>query len=589
MKKLFFNLSLIITGLMMTGCSEEIFVEDGHSGYNHILKIDVRDGRTAETRTTYDGLRASFEEGDVIGVYAVDENNILQATNIPFTLTSGEWIGGEEVIYNDQWSYYAYGPYVAEPYSTDFTQTGIDNQFALFINDDDDKFHKTDQSTLDNFKASDLIMAKGTESQEYNTILFTMRHKKALACLTIKEEIVPFVSFNGNKPYQTNNKGYYCMKANTPTDIGEYSLTAEEGKVVKCAIDNTDNSYLTFQAIEDGEFSVSNPQGTFYYSKNGGSWTSGTSVSVAAGDMVRWKNNATPKTSSPYGIGSFVATGQYEVGGNPLSLIYGDDFADVTDISDKSFAFSKLFYNNYSLKSAKYLSLPATTLASDCYYEMFNRCTGLTAAPELPATTLAVECYHRMFYGCTGLTTAPELPATTLADYCYYNMFNECTSLATAPELPATTLANYCYYNMFNRCTGLTAAPELPATTLASDCYRNMFEGCSGLTTAPELPATTLANNCYSYMFYGCTGLTTAPDLPATTLANNCYSYMFYGCTSLNYIKAMFTTTPSTSYTSNWVNGVASSGTFVKNSDAEWNVTGTYGIPSGWTVETASK
>ena len=50
----------------------------------------------------------------------------------------------------------------------------------------------------------------------------------------------------------------------------------------------------------------------------------------------------------------------------------------------------------------------------------------------------------------------------------------------------------------------------------------------------------------------------------------------------------MFTTTPSSTYTQNWVSGVASTGTFVKNSAATWDVTGTSGIPSGWTVETAS-
>ena len=50
----------------------------------------------------------------------------------------------------------------------------------------------------------------------------------------------------------------------------------------------------------------------------------------------------------------------------------------------------------------------------------------------------------------------------------------------------------------------------------------------------------------------------------------------------------MFTTTPSSDYTSDWVNRVASSGTFVKNSAATWNVTGKNGVPSGWTVQTAS-
>ena len=89
-------------------------------------------------------------------------------------------------------------------------------------------------------------------------------------------------------------------------------------------------------------------------------------------------------------------------------------------------------------------------------------------------------------------------------------------------------------------------------------------------------------------MFYGCTALITAPQLPATTLENNCYNAMFNGCSKLNYIKAMFTTTPSNTYTQNWVNGVASTGTFVKNSTATWNVTGVNGIPTNWTVETAA-
>jgi hypothetical protein len=72
-------------------------------------------------------------------------------------------------------------------------------------------------------------------------------------------------------------------------------------------------------------------------------------------------------------------------------------------------------------------------------------------------------------------------------------------------------------------------------------------------------------------------------------LADNCYQYMFDGCTSLNYIKAMFTTTPSDDYTMFWVDGVAATGTFVKNAAAEWDVSGSHGIPNGWTVETASE
>lgn len=150
---------------------------------------------------------------------------------------------------------------------------------------------------------------------------------------------------------------------------------------------------------------------------------------------------------------------------------------------------------------------------------------------------------------------------------------------------------DYAFCQLFQNNVKLINAKDLilPATTLANNCYSYMFNGCTSLTTAPDLPATTLATYCYGYMFQNCTSLMTAPTLPAATLANYCYSNMFNGCTSLNYIKAMFTTTPSATYTNNWVNGVAATGTFVKNSSASWNVTSVNGVPSGWTVQTASE
>ena len=147
--------------------------------------------------------------------------------------------------------------------------------------------------------------------------------------------------------------------------------------------------------------------------------------------------------------------------------------------------------------------------------------------------TMATYCYYYMFQGCTSLTQTPTLPATTLAESCYSGMFQDCTSLTQAPTLPATTLAESCYRFMFYSCTSLTQAPTLPATTLASRCYQGMFQDCTSLTRAPVLPATTLTTYCYSSIFYGCTRLTQAPALPATELKDNCYDSMFYGCTSL--------------------------------------------------------
>ena len=347
--------------------------------------------------------------------------------------------------------------------------------------------------------------------------------------------------------------------------------------------------YLTFVAKGSGTFTFTpkNSNVISYSTDNGGTWAEGNSVEVSNGDKVLWKGTMTP--SSFNGIGTFSATSNFDVQGNAMSLLFGDNFKGQTSLTGKNYAFYSLFNGNTKVINAKNLSLPATILANYCYNNMFYGCKSLTTAPELPATTLANYCYYYMFNGCTSLTAAPALPATTLTSYCYQYMFQYCTNLTTVPELPATTLAQYCYDSMFYYCTSLTTAPELPATTLAQSCYEKMFYGCTGLTTAPELPATMLANYCYYYMFDGCTSLTTAPALPATTLTSYCYYGMFQGCTSLNYIKAMFTTTPSSTYTGYWVNGVASSGTFVKNAAAQWDVSGVNGVPTGWTVQTASE
>ena len=195
-----------------------------------------------------------------------------------------------------------------------------------------------------------------------------------------------------------------------------------------------------------------------------------------------------------------------------------------------------------------------------------------------------IEAWHNVM---SMLRTNDFATYNTVVSHAFRNLFRECTSLTKAPALPATTLAYACCSYMFYGCTLLTEAPELPATTLAQYCYCDMFELCTSLTKAPELPATTLANDCYIGMFSGCTSLTKAPELPATTLASDCYGYMFEGCSNLNEVRCQMPSTYSSSsigsnYAKNWLEGVASTGTFYTNADAKWP-SGASGIPTGWT------
>ena len=314
--------------------------------------------------------------------------------------------------------------------------------------------------------------------------------------------------------------------------------------------------YVTFTAensqtcrffISNGFASALGENEYFEYSVGDGEWVNfrTTVESIPFGGnlgslRLRGKSSkGTASSSSKYSKIEFTTENSpVDCTGDIRTLIDYENYADVSTANAK---FCSLFYLNTQLRTAP--SLPATTLASYCYRQMFSGCSSLTQAPALPATTLASYCYLQMFSGCSSLTQAPALAATTLADNCYQEMFSGCTSLTQAPVLPATILEEYCYFGMFSGCSSLTQAPALPATTLADHCYLQMFRGCSALTQAPVLPATTLARSCYEGMFGGCTQLTQAPSLPAKTLKDNCYSGMFSGCTQLTQAPELPATT----------------------------------------------
>ena len=149
-----------------------------------------------------------------------------------------------------------------------------------------------------------------------------------------------------------------------------------------------------------------------------------------------------------------------------------------------------------------------------------------------------------------------------------------------------TVMNSYQFSSLFKGSEKIVNANRLvlPANNAINSCYQGMFEGCTSLVTAPALPATSVGSYGYAGMFKGCTSLTTSPVLPAKHISSGCYQYMFDGCTSLNYIKAMFLDIGQMSPTLCWLRGVSSTGTFVKNSNATWDKTGSDGVPNGWTV-----
>lgn len=142
---------------------------------------------------------------------------------------------------------------------------------------------------------------------------------------------------------------------------------------------------------------------------------------------------------------------------------------------------------------------------------------------------------------------------------------------------------NYCFYYTY-----LKDASRLVIDSFidGSNPVSYWFRYAERLEKAPVLPLKTLQIGCYGYMFHHCIRLVQAPVLPAETLVDSCYSNMFRDCTSLNWIKAYFVYGQNKPYAlNNWVNGVASSGTFLKDANNTWIKSGVSGTPANWTVQ----
>lgn len=200
-----------------------------------------------------------------------------------------------------------------------------------------------------------------------------------------------------------------------------------------------DNEYFTIDILEDGLFTFgpydetnggtglnTYPDDfTIDYKINDNEWittivsTTWISLNVETGDKIRFRGT---NTTYCYNVGSdphkkwhisFGSANQwcpsnctkttvhFNVYGNIMSLLYGDNFVGQTELTEK-YVFSNLFKGSFVV-SCENLVLPAMTLLPHCYRAMFSRCTELTISPTFPATQLVTACYKYMFEGTSSL------------------------------------------------------------------------------------------------------------------------------------------------------------------------------------------
>ena len=183
-------------------------------------------------------------------------------------------------------------------------------------------------------------------------------------------------------------------------------------------------NYFTLVAIDDCDFEFDCCYNGYlsYSLDNGVTWSESyksrkenNKINVTAGNKILFKgNNNTNFVEYSGSYPLFHSNARYNVEGNIMSLIYGDDFVRHLSLNEE-YIFASLFTYETNLISAANLVLPAIILATGCYMSMFNGCTSLTTGPVLRAPYLTEDCYSLMFYGCSSLNSITCL-ATNISE-----------------------------------------------------------------------------------------------------------------------------------------------------------------------------
>ena len=225
---------------------------------------------------------------------------------------------------------------------------------------------------------------------------------------------------------------------------------------------------------------------------------------------------------TPLGFGN-VDLVKVAVRGNIFSLLDGENFESIT--SAPSYCFNSLFngnsYSNAALTDASGIILTNGSL----------KCTSNT--------------FRQMFYGQKRLEKGPQTP----------------------PSIEANTNQIIGIFDsMFDGCTKMES------------CFDNINIDVSKIPNSPSY-GRFICRNMFRNTKIKKMGITHT----GTRFGSAQFSFMFNGCSELNQIEVNFTTWPSTSTMTDWVEGVSSTGTFICPEALPIKFA-TNRIPPGWTV-----
>lgn len=212
------------------------------AGSSIIYKLSAKAINTlSSTQITYPNTwadysypKTAFDVNEAIGLYVVDNNNKVVASNVKVTkAANGTWNMSSKVLKLAKYHYFAYYPYSTTAPTVDATASDATAFFADKVSKWSVKPDQSASSAAD-LKAQDLQVAMGVVASDASTLTFAMSHQMGLAVLDLAaKNIVKTRKFKNN-----NYTYYYPNLSGRATSISASDYTDSSDKQTVMASNN---------------------------------------------------------------------------------------------------------------------------------------------------------------------------------------------------------------------------------------------------------------------------------------------------------------------------------------------------------------
>lgn len=205
--KFYMGISLLAALLLFSGCGKELdelpaggsnteSPENPEQTEGELLRLRVSDAGYLDagtgSRATDSGLSTTFEEGDKIGLFVVNNENEVLYANVPYTKSGEEWTAEQNVRTKGYpVRVFAYYPYVEDAEITekvDVTAQDASDFFKTYI----EGLDISNQSTLELYRQADVMacMVKIDDAEAARKELtLSMNHLMGLVVVKLPTEV----------------------------------------------------------------------------------------------------------------------------------------------------------------------------------------------------------------------------------------------------------------------------------------------------------------------------------------------------------------------------------------------------------------